>query len=68
MKSLSRLISPSRISWLEEDNKNACLQAMVKCLASSESLENEDSILEAILEREQLLSTGFGLGLASPHA
>ena len=68
MKSLSRLISPSRITWLEEDTKNDCLQSMVQCLAASESLENEESILQAILEREQLLSTGFGLGLAIPHA
>ena len=68
MKSLSRLISPSRITWLEEETKNDCLQSMVQCLAASESLENEESILQAILEREQLLSTGFGLGLAIPHA
>jgi mannitol/fructose-specific phosphotransferase system IIA component (Ntr-type) len=68
MKSLSRLISPDRITRIDEDNKDDCLRSLVKCLSESESLGNEDSIFEAIMERERLLSTGFGLGLAIPHA
>ena len=68
MKSLSRLISPDRITWLDQDNKIDCLRGLVQCLSESEELGNEDSIFDAIIEREQLLSTGFGLGLAIPHA
>jgi len=68
MKSLSRLISPDRITRIDEDNKDDCLRNLVKCLSESESLGNEDSIFEAIMDRERLLSTGFGLGLAIPHA
>tara|TARA_B100001105_G_C22390196_1_gene443997 strand:+ start:374 stop:817 length:444 start_codon:yes stop_codon:yes gene_type:complete len=68
MKSLSRLISPERITRIDEDNKDDCLRSLVKCLSESESLGNEDSIFEAIMDRERLLSTGFGLGLAIPHA
>ncbi len=68
MKSLSRLISPDRITWLDQDNKIDCLRSLVQCLSESEELGNEDSIFDAIMEREQLLSTGFGLGLAIPHA
>ena len=68
MKSLSRLISPDRITRIDEDNKDDCLRSLVKCLSESESLGNEDSIFEAIMDRERLLSTGFGLGLAIPHA
>ena len=68
MKSLSRLISPDRITWLDQDNKIDCLRGLVQCLSESEELGNEDSIFDAIMEREKLLSTGFGLGLAIPHA
>jgi mannitol/fructose-specific phosphotransferase system IIA component (Ntr-type) len=68
MKSLSRLLSPERILWLEQPSKEACLKAMVECLARTAKLENDGEILQAILERERLLSTGFGLGLAIPHA
>ena len=68
MKSLSRLISPERILRLEDSSKNECLRSLVQCLARSGGLEDEDAIFQAILERESLLSTGFGLGLAIPHA
>ena len=68
MKSLSRLLTPDRILWFEGDTKNECLRAMVDCLSKSASLENPDGIYHAILEREKLLSTGFGFGLAIPHA
>ena len=68
MKSLSRLLSAERILWLDSSNKNDCLRNMVECLASTSDIEDSDDVYVAILEREKLLSTGFGLGLAIPHA
>ncbi len=68
MKSLSRLISPDRIIQIDDTTKNDCLKTLVRSLAKSGGLEDEDTIYQAILEREKLLSTGFGLGLAIPHA
>ena len=41
---------------------------MVDCLAQSAAISAPEEIYNAILEREKLLSTGFGLGLAIPHA
>ena len=68
MKALSRLIAPDRITWLDHKTKGDCLHAIVDCLCKSADLEHPDDIYHAILEREKLLSTGFGLGLAIPHA
>lgn len=68
MKSLSRLLSPDRIVWLDKTDKEGCLRDLVRCLARSASLEDEKQVYGAIIERERLLSTGFGLGLAIPHA
>jgi len=68
MKSLSRLLTQDRILWLEQPSKNECLRVMVDCLSQSAGLDGPDEIYKAILEREKLLSTGFGLGLAIPHA
>ena len=68
MKSLSRLLSPERIIWLDDDTKEGCLRSLVHCLALTADIQGEDEVLQAILERERLLSTGFGLGLAIPHA
>ena len=68
MKSLSRLLSPERILWLDQTGKNDCLRALVDCISSTTAVERPDDVYHAILERERLLSTGFGLGLAIPHA
>ena len=68
MKSLSRLVSPDRIVWLEESTKNDCLRRLVDSISVSANLEEPEEVFHAILERERLLSTGFGLGLAIPHA
>ncbi|HVR74923.1 MAG TPA: PTS sugar transporter subunit IIA [Planctomycetota bacterium] len=68
MKSLSRLLTPERICWLTQETKTGCLRAMVDCLAQSAEITSPEEIYNAILEREKLLSTGFGLGLAIPHA
>ncbi len=68
MKSLSRLISPDRVCWLDDSTKDDCLRSLVRTIAGSGGLDDEEEIFQAILEREKLLSTGFGLGLAIPHA
>ncbi|HLU49482.1 MAG TPA: PTS sugar transporter subunit IIA [Planctomycetota bacterium] len=68
MKSLSRLLSPDRIVWLNGSDKTECLESLVRSICQSAEITREDDVLQAILEREKLLSTGFGLGLAIPHA
>jgi mannitol/fructose-specific phosphotransferase system IIA component (Ntr-type) len=68
MKSLSRLLSPERIVWLDQEKKNDCLQALVDAIAATTAIDRPSDVFHAILERERLLSTGFGLGLAIPHA
>jgi PTS system nitrogen regulatory IIA component len=68
MKSLSRLLTPDRIIWLDQSRKEDCLRAMVDCVAQSANYIDPESVYHGILEREKLLSTGFGLGLAIPHA
>ncbi len=68
MRSLSRLLSPQRILWLEDSDKQACLRAMVENIAVTAEIGETENVFQAILERERLLSTGFGLGLAIPHA
>ena len=68
MKSLSRLLSSERIIRLDHEKKNECLQALVDCIAATTRIERPEDVYHAILERERLLSTGFGLGLAIPHA
>lgn len=54
--------------WLDATHKDACLRSLVDRLATTVDIDGPDEVHHAILEREKLLSTGFGLGLAIPHA
>ncbi|MEM7785432.1 MAG: PTS sugar transporter subunit IIA [Planctomycetota bacterium] len=60
---------PAIISSLEATDKGAVIRELVASLLKSGELaaENEESIVEAILKREELGSTGIGRGIAVPH-
>jgi PTS system fructose-specific IIA component/PTS system nitrogen regulatory IIA component len=54
---------------LEADEKEAVIRAMAKSLVEAQQVNDKDfeSIVEAILKREELGSTGIGRGVAVPH-
>lgn len=54
---------------LEADEKEAVIRAMGQSLldAAQINADDYDSIVEAILKREELGSTGIGRGVAVPH-
>lgn len=58
-----RLIVPQLIST----TKVGILREMVRVLAQNETQVDEESMLEILLERESLGSTGIGDGVAIPH-
>ena len=54
---------------LDANDKESVIRAMVSALEESEKISNDqyESIVEAILKREELGSTGIGRGVAVPH-
>lgn len=58
-----RMIIPS----LTSSTKEGVLRELVRVIASVEKKVNEDHLLEILLERESLGSTGIGDGVAIPH-
>ena len=54
---------------LEATEKKAVIRAMAKSLVEAGKINEKDyeSIIEAILKREELGSTGIGRGVAVPH-
>jgi fructose-specific phosphotransferase system IIA component len=53
---------------LEGTNKNEIITELVEMAAKSSKLKNKKSFYKAILDREELGSTGIGNGVAIPHA
>ncbi len=47
--------------------KRQVIEEMVEMLATAHRIKSKDEVLKAILEREALMSTGVGDGVAIPH-
>ena len=60
-------MKPEAVSIIEAADKQAVLLALSRTFASSWGLDAE-AVLEHLEERERLGSTGFGRGVAIPHA
>ena len=65
---LSELLSQDRIKVpLGSRTKDELLRELVDLVASAGQPGAAEAILSAVLERERLLSTGIGSGVAIPH-
>jgi nitrogen PTS system EIIA component len=65
---LAEHLSPSRILALEGCTKDDVLRELVTVAAAEADVGSHDGLLQAIFDREAILSTGIGLGIAVPHA
>lgn len=52
---------------LKSQTKKEVLKELVALLVEAHKVKNPDKILEILLEREELGSTGIGQGIAIPH-
>lgn len=69
MKLCDFVVPEAIVPNLEAKSKEAAVRAMVASLKNSGSIpaDQEESIVAAILKREELGSTGIGNGVAVPH-
>lgn len=65
---LTELLTPERIKIpLASTTKDEILSELVEVVGSSSSVRDPAEILRAVREREEVLSTGIGNGVAIPH-
>lgn len=65
---LSELLTSSRVKVpLESTTKDELLAELVGVLAGERCIRDADEVLRVIREREAVLSTGIGSGVAIPH-
>jgi nitrogen PTS system EIIA component len=53
---------------LESDDKNGVIRELVEVLSAAGKIRNPESVEAAVLERENMGSTGLDKGIAVPHA
>lgn len=68
MIDLKEHLESARVTDLHGTTKDAVLAEMVALVATSDAVRDPTSLLAAVRERERVLSTGIGLGIAIPHA
>lgn len=68
MNGLAEYLAPERVVDLRSRTKAAALYEIVETLATAAEVKDRDKVLAAVLEREAVVSTGIGLGVAVPHA
>jgi len=52
---------------LNGKDRDASIKELIKVLISKSSITNEKSIFQAVIDREKIMTTGVGNGIAIPH-
>ncbi|MDP3981043.1 MAG: PTS sugar transporter subunit IIA [Chlamydiota bacterium] len=52
---------------LDSSDKHEVIEKLVDIVSRANTLSNVDKLLDAVIERESLMSTGVGKGVAIPH-
>lgn len=65
---ISNYLDERLILFLNADSRDEALDQMIAILEKAGKLKNPVCFHDAILEREKIVSTGIGLGVAIPHA
>jgi PTS system nitrogen regulatory IIA component len=65
---IGNVLSRDRVVIIEETRKDAALRRTIEALARSSMVKDRGELTRAIFNREALMSTGIGFGVAVPHA
>ena len=67
-KKLKRKLGPRNVFLnLRAENKDSLIREMIERLGENGMIQDREKALQAILEREEKMSTGMNNGVAIPH-
>ena len=67
MIKIFNLVSKDRIKILTTQDKDEALDEICQILSTADTIMDEAELIKAIFERENIISTSIGLGIAIPH-
>lgn len=68
MSNITKYIDPRLIAFLQAENRDQAIESLVDIAYKQGKIENIEQFYNAIIEREKIVSTGIGMGVAIPHA
>lgn len=66
--SISECLDDRLIVFLDVETRDEALKELVATLDEAHKLKDKEVFYRAIIDREKIVSTGIGLGVAIPHA
>lgn len=65
---ISQYMDPELVVFLSTTTRDDTLHHLVHRIYEAGKLQDEETFYRAIIEREKIVSTGIGMGVAIPHA
>jgi nitrogen PTS system EIIA component len=67
LRDLKHLLAPERVLITNFSTKRDILTALINNISEAPQIKDREKLEQAIWERENLMSTGIGLGIGIPH-
>lgn len=61
-------LNPKLVTFIGVETRDEALSALVEVASASGKIEDKATFFRAIVDREEIVSTGIGLGVAIPHS
>lgn len=68
LMSIFQSLDSQLISFLDIETRDEAIDVLIDLLDQAGKIPNKKKFRQAIFDREQLVSTGIGMGVAVPHA
>lgn len=68
MINISNYLDARLVSLINVDTRDEALYTLVEMVHQAGVIEDKEAFYEAIIDREKIVSTGIGMGVAIPHA
>lgn len=65
---VSSYMNSDLIFFFDSTSRDQALSRLVDLISEKSNLKNKDLFLQAVMDREKIVSTGIGMGIAIPHA
>src|ERR1700734_1288057 len=68
MVKISKYLDPQLVAFLNAQTRDDAIAALVNKIDVAGKLLNKETFYSAIIDREKIVTTGMGMGVAIPHA
>ncbi|MGE4573250.1 PTS sugar transporter subunit IIA [Parachlamydia sp.] len=68
MIKISKYLDADLVTFLDVDTRDEALHTLVEMVHNAHLIKDKEAFYNAIIEREKIVSTGIGMGVAIPHA